>query len=240
MTTSSIPAVPGKPGNILYRSHIEICRLLEELVQDKCVILAELGNNRVFASHILQVNTQIDSFAIAYCDIKMLNSKLLEKQSVTFTASFQDAQIVFEVTNPVEVIFEGQPAIQFGLPKLLIRHHHREHPRFPIPADIMLRCIADEGGFVSFESHICDISQDGLGCILYHRDINLEPGAILKGCRIIIPNGKAVVADLELCHIATFTFPDGSPGYRAGLRIIDKQDGMAELINYFIQDLDKS
>ena len=194
----------------------------------------------MFVSHILAVDSRKGHFAVCYCANKLLNSKLLELPSLKFTASHRDAHFVFEVFNPAETRFAGQPAIQFALPNTLILYHRRESPRLPIPAEASLRCVAEAGGIAPFESHITDITHDGFGCILYDRDIQLEPGAVLKGCRIIIPGGKAVVADLELRYIMTIPLSDGTLVNRAGMHFMQRPDEIAELVNFFIQNLDKN
>jgi len=239
----SAPVNPGKPAlpeNVLYRSRIEICRILRALVKGQSSIFSEIGGGWTFVSHILFVDSRKGYFVISYCANKLLNSKLLELRSLRFTASNQDAHFMFGVSNPVETRFKGQPAIQFTLPNSLILYHRREYPRLPVPVEASLRCVADAGGIAPFESHITDITHDGFGCILYNRDIKLEPGAVLKGCRIIIPSGKAVVADLELRYIMTIPLPDGTLANRAGLRFIQRPDEIAELVNFFIQNLDNN
>lgn len=239
----SAPANHGKTEpleNVLYRSRIEICRILQTLAKERSSMFMEIGSSRMFVSRILLVDPRMGHFIISYCANKLLNSKVIELPSFKFTANYQDAHLVFEVSNPTETQFDGQPAIQFALPKTLILYHRREHPRIPIPAEASLRCIAEEGGFVPFESHITDISCDGLGSMLYDRDIKLEPGTVLKGCRIIIPSGKAIVADLELRYVTMITLPDGTLANRAGLRFIQRPDEIAGLVNFFIKDLDKN
>ena len=237
--SASTPGKTRSPSNVLYRSCIEICRILETLANERGAVFSEIGSGNKFASQILLVDTNNGHFVCSYCANKPLNSKLLKLSSVKLIASYRDAQLVFEAFNPTETQFEGLPAIQFDLPNSLIFHHRREHPRIPILAEASLRCIADEEGFAPFESHICDISHDGLGGIIYDRDINLEPGMVLNACRIIIPNGKAVVVDLEVRHITMVALPDGTLAYRAGLQFIQSPDKITELINFFIQDLDK-
>ncbi|MFZ2302231.1 MAG: flagellar regulator YcgR PilZN domain-containing protein [Gallionella sp.] len=228
------------PQNVLYRSRIEICRILRTLAKSRNSIFSEIGGGWTFVSHILFVDSRKGYFVISYCANKLLNSKLLELRSLKFTANNQDAHFMFGVSNPAETRFKSQPAIQFALPDTLILYHRREYPRLPISAEASLRCIADAGGIAPFESHITDITHDGFGCILYDRDIKLEPGAVLKGCRVIIPGGKAVVADLELRYIMTIPLPDGTLVNRAGLRFIQKPNEIAELINFFIRNLDNN
>lgn len=235
-------ATPRKtrpPENVLYRSRIEICRILQALEKGRSSIFAEIGSGRTFVSRILLVDPRMGYFISSYCANKLLNSRLLKLPSLKFTANYQDAHLVFEVLNPAETLFDDQPAIQFALPKTLISYRRREHPRISISVASSLRCIAEAGGVAPFESRISDISHDGLGGMLYDCDIKLEPGAVLKDCRIIIPNGKAVVADLELRYVTMVRLPDGTLANRAGLRFIQRPDEIAELINFFIQDLDK-
>jgi c-di-GMP-binding flagellar brake protein YcgR len=228
------------PKNALYRSHIEICRILQELADKHTSIFAPAGSAGTFVSRVLFVDPNKGFFDVAYCANKQLNSIVLKSPSLMFSANHQDAHLVFEVTAPAETLIDGQSAIRFALPDVLTLYHRREFPRIPVPAEASLRCIADEGGFMSFESHICDISHDGLGGIIYDREIRLEPGTVLKGCRVIIPGGKAIIVDLMLRHITAITLPDGSIANRAGFRFIQRPDEITDLIGYFIKDLDKN
>jgi c-di-GMP-binding flagellar brake protein YcgR len=226
-------------GNVLFRSRIEICRLMIVLAQDRCAITAEVMNHHPFASHFLAIDAVTEHFVVAYSQHKTINSMVLGSSSVEFTANHKDLHYTFEGTTPEETRFENQPAIQFVMPKTLLLHNRREHPRIPIPEHMSLRCIADEAGYIPFESHITDISHDGLGCLVYDPDIILEKGIILKGCRIILPNGEAVIVDLELRYATPITLPDGTQANRAGLHFIQTPDEIKKLINHFIQDLDK-
>ena len=239
MTTSSIQDDKKLPENALYRSHIEICRMLQLLAKNHSSVYADIGSSKVFISHILLVDIRAEHFVTSFCANKSLNSEVLQLPSLNFTANYQDAHLAFEASNPTEIQFNNQPSIQFSLPDTLILYHRRECPRVKIPDEASLRCIADEGGFVPFESRITDISHDGFGGILYGRDIRLEPGTLLKACRIIVPGGVDVVADLELRYITMITLPNGTPANRSGFRFIQRPDEIPELVNFFIQDLDK-
>lgn len=237
----SIPATPANkqpPENLLFRSHLEISRILRLLAQEHCRITSELKDGHPFSSFLLFADAE--RFAISYCVNKTINTMLLQSPSVEFTVADQRGlHYSFEASAPEETQFRDQPAIQFALPHVLLMHNRREHPRIPIPDDISLRCIADENGFIPFEAHITDVSHDGLGCLIYEHDVKLEPGTVLKTNRIILPNGHAVIVDLELRYATTITLADGTVANRAGFRLVQKPDKVAELLGYFIQDLDK-
>lgn len=241
MSALVVPDKIARPENLLFRSRLEICRIFQLLAQEQSPLSAEIGNGgHSFASRILSVDSATGHFAIAYCAQKAINAMLLDSPTLELTATDrQGLHFTFEASAPEEIQVEGQPAIQFALPKALLLHNQREHPRLPVPADLALRCIADAAGVIPFESHITDISHDGLGCLVYDPDIKLDTGTVLHGSRIILPNGGAVLADLEVRHIATTTLPDGTTAHRAGLRFVQRPDEIAKLVNLFIQNLDK-
>ena len=193
-----------------------------------------------FSSHIVHVDSETGHFAIAYCAHKQINAMVLKSPSVEFTATdSRGLHFTFEATAPEEARIGEISAIRFDMPKALLMHNRREHPRVFVTGEASLRCIADADGFIPFESHVTDISHDGLGCLIYDPDINLETGNILKGCRVILPNGEAVDADLELRFVAAATLPDGTTANRAGFRFVHQPEKLAKLVNFFIQDLDK-
>lgn len=228
----------GPPGNGLYRSRAEICRILQFLAGDRCPVSVEIGDNRQFVSHILSVDSDAGHFFIAYCANKSANSVLFGLPLLEFTADHQGAYLVFQVSNPKDAQFDGQPAIQFTLPQSVTLYRRRKQPRIPVPEDVSLRCVADEGGVISFEARITDISLGGMGGLLYSPDITLEIGTVLKGCRIIVPGGEAIIADLEVRYTKIITLPDGTPIHRAGVRFLQKPKGIEALIDMFAQNPD--
>lgn len=230
----------ASPDNVLYRSHTEICRILQFLVSDSCPVSAAIGHNQLFASHLLAVNPDAGYFVVAYSANKSANSMLFGLPSLEFTANPHSGHLVFQVSSPTDMQFDGKPAIQFALPQSVILKHRREQPRMPVPEDVSLRCIADEGGIISFEARIADISLGGMGGLLYSADIVLETGTVLKGCRIIIPGRKAIIADLEVRYTKMIASPDGLSLNRAGVRFVRKPEGIEALVDMLAQKPDSN
>ena len=226
------------PQNALLESRIEICRLLVAISQSHHSLSADIGSH-IFITHILHVDLRAEHLIVSFCANKMLNNLVLESDTLRFTGSYMDAHIAFDLSTPTEVQFHDAPAIQYPLPVSVVLYHRRDCPRADIPANLSLRCIADEGGIMPFESRITDISHDGFGAIQYEVDINLEPGTILKACRIMLPGNEPVVADLELRYTLLSLQPDGSAVHRSGFRFLSKPEGLGRLVGTFMQDLDK-
>jgi c-di-GMP-binding flagellar brake protein YcgR len=239
----SDPAVPEKKSrkeNLLFHSRIEIVRIMQLLAWKQSHISAELKDGISFDSHMLYVDRKGDRFFIAHCAHDPANAMLLASPSVEFTAVDQQGLLfTFVATNPGEALVDGEHCIQFTLPATLLLHNRREHPHVIVPADISLRCVADEAGFMPFETQITDISHDGLGCLIYDPNIVLEKGTILRGCRITTPQGDTVIADMELRYAAPVRLPDGTMANRAGFHFIRRPEKITELVDLFIQDLDK-
>ncbi|MDD4912982.1 MAG: flagellar brake protein [Sideroxydans sp.] len=231
----------ARPDNLLFHSHIEICRILQMLAHERSHIEAAVGEHLSFKAFMLALDLPHARFTTTFSPNKEANSALLNSpDAVEFTATDSQGLLYsFAASSPEETQIDGQPAIHFSLPKALLLHNRREHARFTTSDDLSLRCVADATGFMPFESRITDVSHDGLGVLIYDLDIHLELGSVLKGSRIITPNGDAVIADLELRHITSAQLPDGTTANRAGFRFIQPPSEIAQLIGLFIQNMDK-
>jgi len=238
MSTSNNKKV--RPDNLLFHSHIEISRILQMLAHERCHIEAEVGEHLSFNAFLLALDLPHARFTTTFSPNKEANAALLScSDPLEFTATDSHGLLYsFEASGSEESQIDGQPAIHFNLPKWVLLHNRREQIRFST-ADLSLRCVADAAGFMPFESHITDVSHDGLGVLIYDTSIHLEPGCVLQGSRIITPSGEAVVADLELRHINRIQLADGTSANRAGFRFIQRPDEIADVIACFIQDLDK-
>jgi c-di-GMP-binding flagellar brake protein YcgR len=240
MSDPVVSATKSRRENLLFHSRIEIIRIMQLLAWKQSHISAELKDGYSFDSNLLYVDRKGDRFFVAFCAHDSVNVILLKSPSVEFTATDQQGLLfTFVATNPAEALVDGKRCVQFALPVTLLLHNRREHPHVLVPADISLRCVADEAGFMPFETQITDISHDGLGCLIYDPNIVLEKGAILRGCRITTPQGDSVIADMELRNAAPVRLPDGTMVNRAGFHFIKRPDKITELMDLFIQDLDK-
>jgi c-di-GMP-binding flagellar brake protein YcgR len=239
MSDPALPVKKSRTENLLFRSRLEICRILQLLAHHHSPITAEI-KGQPFSAHALAVDRTAGHFFITYSPHKLFNAMLLDANTVEFTATDKmGLHFTFEAAHPEDTQHSGTSAIRFDLPTKLLLHNRREHPRIPVGPEISLRCVADAAGFIPFESHITDISHEGLGCLLYGPEIHLEPGTVLKGCRIISPNGDAMIADLELLNAAQTVTVDGAPTLRAGFHFVKKSDELNKLLDIFIQNLDK-
>lgn len=110
----------------------------------------------------------------------------------------------------------------------------RAEPRARVPAQPPLQCIADAGGIAPFDAQIVDIGKGGVGFLVYAADITLEPGTLLKGCRIERTGETPVFVDLEVRYSSPVTLADGRPAIRSGCRFVNPSNDLLKLISSFM------
>ncbi|MNC89631.1 Flagellar brake protein YcgR [compost metagenome] len=83
---------------------------------------------------------------------------------------------------------------------------------------------------LSFKGGLVDISSSGVGFLVYDPSITLEPGTVLKGCRIDPHNGAPLVLDLEVLYSELVSLPDGTRAERSGCRVVEHPETLKEFV----------
>lgn len=232
--TEQTPEDASRTTGVLLRSHIEITRILRELARDCAVLSAEVGDpGQLFLTRLLQIDPGGEFIVLAYSEERRANTALLAHAQVVFRANDKLSCIEFVAAAPSEIMFDGAPAVRFAVPQSLVRSQRREHPRFNVPSDASLRCVADSDGVAPFEARIVDVSRGGMGDIIYDPGISLEPGTVLRACKIMISGGEPVVADLEVRYTISIVQPDSSFARRSGVKFLGEPKGREALLNRF-------
>lgn len=226
------------PDNALYRSRIEICRVLHALVSASCPIYAEFGEGKLFVTTILLVDEHDGVLVVEYGAEKSTNGALFDQPAFKFGASYLGMHLVFKLSRPADTLLNDKPAIKFAIPRSLIRSQRREHPRRVVPPLSSLCCVANDANGELFEARIIDVSMDGIGGMICDEGVMLQVGTVLKGCRITFSGGEPIVVDLVVRNTKIIARSDGTLYKRAGLRFIQRPDEIWALISMFIYDLD--
>lgn len=233
--TEQTPEDASRVTGVLFRSHIEITRILRQLASDGALLSAEVGDSgQLFLTRLLHVDPGGEYFVLAYSEERRANTALLEQAYVVFRASDKRGRIEFAAGAPSETVFDGDPAVRFAVPQSLVRSQRREHLKFKVPPDASLRCIADDAGIAPFEARIVDVSLGGMGDMIYDPDVRLAPGTVLKGCKIIMADIEPIVADLEVRYTVSIGQPDGSLARRSGVKFLGEPKGIDALLHRFI------
>ena len=234
-----VPKGFQEPVPLLTRSHTEIARILGDACRRGIPVTATLNDNeQLFITRILHVDAETGRFVIGYSPSKAANSNIILAGAVVLHIELGRSHVVLRAPSPVDVAHGDQPGIRLNFPEFLVMHQQRAQPRFRIPPQMGLKCIVECTGFLPFELEVVDISLEGQGMMLSDPAIRLDPGTILKDCRILYPGRRPILVDLEIRYSKTLLQPDGSQPRRVGCRFLGKPDDIADLVKMFSVRLD--
>jgi c-di-GMP-binding flagellar brake protein YcgR len=224
-------------ANAVYRSRIEICRILQELVSSGSPVFAEIGVDRLLTTKILHVDDEAGYLVVEYGSNKWLNTALFDHPALRYRASYMEAHLFFQLFRPIEHLLGDKPAIRFTLPESLLWSQRREHQRIVVPPHVPLHCVYKNENGEFFKANVYDISLGGLGGMIFEENVALRVGAVLKGCRVTCPGFEPVVVDLMVRDIMSIARTDGSIYKRVGVRFIQRPEEIRVLVDHFIHDL---
>ena len=225
---------------LLIRSQIEIAAVLGALANDKVSLAAYLENGELlFVTRVRHVDAETGRIVVDYVPSKRANAALFSSRTITFHCDRERMHLHFLASGPTETVFNGDPAVQFDLPEVMVQHDRRLHRRVRIPPHVPLRCFVDCRGVKPFEARVADIGRGGVGTILHDPAIHLQPGRVLTDCRILHPSCLPVRADVQISYSVATRLPDGTPVTRSGCRFIGALEDLAELMRIFVVELDE-
>ncbi|OGA10898.1 MAG: hypothetical protein A3D95_09735 [Betaproteobacteria bacterium RIFCSPHIGHO2_12_FULL_69_13] len=219
---------------VMTRSPREITRVLERVRAQATLVTAFLaGGEATFQSLLRVVDSAAGRIVLERSPVDAANSALLSRQRCAFQSELTGWRVEFVAADPREVVHEGTRAIELRFPEVLVSHQRRQHPRALDP-QLPLLCVADAGGITPFDASIVDMSVAGIGFLVYSADIILEPGTMLKGCRMELPDGIAGAVDLEVRYSQPVTLADGRRAMRSGCRFVNPSPEALELLRRYL------
>lgn len=214
----------------------EIARVLKWMQKLAKPITTTLGSDDLpFRTQLLFVDPDRHYITVAAAASKALNAALLAHPHLTFIADFGRWQVEFSAADPQSTTLAATPAIRLRFPEVLVTFQQRLEPRSDVRPAPALQCVADTQGFAPFDAQIVDISRAGIGFLYYASDITLEPGTVLKGCRIERHDRAPIVVDLEVRYTTPVVLDDGSHFHRSGCVFLNPTREVMELIESFLR-----
>ena len=229
------PAKGASSAGVISRSATEIERVLVSLHAASEPVFAMLDDGSLlFSSQILHIDPQRQHFVVAASDDEVANAALLARPRVTLATEVDRVHLEISAADPRRSTFEGRPAIQLCFPEVMATHPRRTELRIPVPGQPPLKCVADAHGIAPFDGQIVDIGSGGIAFLVYAASITLEPGTLLKGCRIEHPGRAPAFADLEVRYSRAVTLTDGRRATRSGCRFINPSNDLLKMISSFM------
>lgn len=214
-------------AGVVTHSAAEIARVLENVRTRGLLVTAYLGEI-IFQSLLLTVDARGGRLQIAPSPVREANKALFARARCAFHSELPGWHVEFVAARPHVAVHAGAKVIELEFPQVLSTHQRRAQPRADVRPRLVVRCLADAGGITPFEAAIVDISEGGIGFLAYPPDIVLEPGTILRRCRIALPEGSEFEVDLEVRHSQPVTIGRRRV-MRSGCRFIDPPQALIDL-----------
>ncbi|MDP1952761.1 MAG: flagellar brake protein [Betaproteobacteria bacterium] len=207
----------------MLRTPEEITRVLNSLVMRGEPIVSDLGGGKLlFRSRLRFIDPARGYIIIELSADEAANKALLARARATFHAEPGGWRVEFAAGDPQPTsAHEGAPGIRLRFPELVAGHRRRENERAEAPPQKELRCVVDEAGVMPFDGTMANVSKGGIGFLQYDPAISLEPGTVLKGCRIESPSGESIVVDMEVRYSQLETLADGRQVQSSGCRFVN-------------------
>ena len=183
-----------------------------------------------FTSKLLAVDAVRSCIVIETDADENANAALLSRPRCIFHGSLPGGLVEFAAADPQKIMHDGAPAIRLEFPDVVSSHQRREGERSDLSQQVPLECVADEGGVLSFKGGLVDISVGGLGFLIYDPSITLEPGTVLKGCRIDPNNASPLILDLEVRYSEMVSLADGTRAERSGCRVVEHRESLKDFV----------
>jgi flagellar brake protein len=207
----------------MLRTPDEITRVLNSLVMRGEPIVSDLGGGKLqFRSRLRFIDPARTYVIIELSPDEAANRALLARPRATFHAEPGGWRVEFAAADPKPTnAHEGAAGIRMRFPEIVAGHRRREDERAALPPQRELRCVVDEGGVMPFDGAMTNVSRGGIGFLQYDPAISLEPGTVLKGCRIEGPGGDWIVIDMEVRYSQIMALADGRQVQSSGCRFLN-------------------
>jgi c-di-GMP-binding flagellar brake protein YcgR len=204
---------------IMSRNATEIARVLDKARREG-VSLSAFFPKLTFQAPLVHVDPKAGRILLERSESEAANTAVLARPRCTFHCEMAGWHVEFVAAGPRAVVYRGHELIQCRFPELLASNARRAHDRVHLKPPLPLRVHADAAGIMPFEALILDLGYGGIGFLCYASAITLEPGTVLRGCRIVLPDGRECVTDLEVRYSQAITLPNGRRAMRSGCRFL--------------------
>ncbi|MGP1680068.1 MAG: flagellar brake protein [Burkholderiales bacterium] len=220
----------------MWRAPEEVARVLNSLVKRAEPLVSDHNGGRLlFRSRLRFIDPARTYIIIELSADEAANKALLARPRATFHAEPAGWLVEFAAADPTPTgAHEGAAGIRLRFPEIVAGRKRREDERAEVPPGQTLRCLADEAGVIPFDGTIENVSKGGIGFLQYDPTITLEPGTVLKGCRIESPGEDSIVVDMEVRYSQLVTLADGRQVQKSGCRFVDLSvEGTARIEELF-------
>jgi flagellar brake protein len=210
------------------RAPAEIARVLQKAKAEGVAVCAFFPDF-TFQARLAIIDPRAGRIVLTRSPLEAANAAVLSRPRCTFHCELAGWHVEFVAAEPRAVVFKRRSLIECRFPELLASNPRRAHDRVRLKSPMPLHVHADTRGITPFEAMLLDFGLGGIAFLAYTSSITLEPGTVLRGCRIAMPGGGEGLADLEVRYTQAITMPNGRRALRSGCRFLSATPQLAAL-----------
>jgi c-di-GMP-binding flagellar brake protein YcgR len=226
-------------------SRREIISLLRSL-QDKNQLVSLLinGGKEAVVTSILHVDDVDNTVIIDGAPTNLLNERIVESDNISFETVLDHIRILFFTEQIKRCTYDNLPALQFTLPDTMVRLQRRDFYRVSTPVINPIRCAVqmtdeDHKPTTTVPVTLQNISAGGIAIVDEKKLLDNTIGKVYKNCRIDLPGGSPVMADLEIRNSQELTFASGKSIRRLGCMFVNLPRPMLAAVQRYITKLER-
>lgn len=229
-------------SKFLLHTKSEMLPVFKRLVEEVSQVTMFFNGGRDMVITCL-ANFDDDSLTLDFGPSSELNRKALAADRLFCISQLDKVKIQFLLRGVTQVTDNGRPAFRARLPENMLRLQRREFFRLTLPITRPLSMTATmklaSGSNQTMDIQVCDISGGGLSIINLDKAIPIEPGLVLEGCRLDLPEVGMVTCTLKVCSVQETTNRVGATFHRAGCEFVKLAGPMSTLIQRYIIKMER-
>lgn len=209
----------------MLRGRRQITQLLEELVENRCLVSAHTGGGQAFMTAVLRVDDEAGRVVLDASPDPEANRRAQAAQRLTCVTQLDHIRIQFPLTGLSAAREDGHAALHAPLPTEMLRLQRREYFRLKVPLAHEVNCQLQAEDLarkpVQVSARAIDISAGGVAVTLAPDAAEFVIGARLPGSTLKLPDGEPIELTLEVRNISRQTQRNGTEVLRVGLRFAE-------------------
>ncbi|MDA8108572.1 MAG: flagellar brake protein [Betaproteobacteria bacterium] len=222
---------------------LEIASILEPMQRKGTIVTVffDQGSDFVLTS-VLEVAPRRGELILELGADADANRRALASREIVFVAMLDRVKVQFVAHGLRRAAHAGRDAFALDFPETLLRLQRREYYRLVMPVTRPVKCaIASPAptGTEAVELTILDMSCGGIAVIDHREGPGFEPGTLLHGCRIALPEIGTVAADLRVRSTFEVTLKNGQKRRRSGCEFVGLREAERALIQRYIHKIER-
>lgn len=209
----------------ILRGKRQIAQLLQELIDNRCLISAHTGGGHSFMTALLRLDEDNGRIVLDASPDAAANHRALAAEHVQCTTVLDHIRIQFALTGLTSVQERAHPALRAPLPKEMLRLQRREFFRLKVPLAHDVTCVLAARDLarkpVQVLTRVIDIGGGGIAVTVAPSAAELVIGGKLPECQLSLPDGDPFELTLEVRNITHQTQRNGTELLRVGLRFAE-------------------